>query len=131
MSLGIHTFFGYSISDSRAMRNGDAYLLGRFVGDTYADDEFENRLKRVTKRLTDRFGISGFNYCWSPYRVKEYKPMSDVQKYKRMVTKAYNEHKATVNKIIQDNSLFVDDFLSEQQKKLHNRIDLLKRRYNQ
>lgn len=131
MALGVYTFYGSSIADHYRIGNQQDYLLGQFVGDDYADEEFASKIKRVVKRLAERLGFGNFNYCWSPFKIKPYKPLSSEQKYKRMVSKTYNEHKKSINKIINANTLFVDDFLSEEQKKLHNRIEVLKNRYNQ
>jgi hypothetical protein len=130
MPLGVHTYHAYSISRHHNVNIGD-YFLGSFVGDHYSDDDFIKKTKRLQNRLTEKFGIAGWSLSWSPFNEKPYTPLSDLQKYKRMVTKTYNEHHKKVLQIINDNSLFVDDFLAEEQKKVTNRIDELKKRYKQ
>ncbi|MGQ0738386.1 MAG: hypothetical protein ACT4OJ_04935 [Bacteroidota bacterium] len=131
MALGVHTLYGCSVADNYRINNKEDYLLGKFVGDHHADEEFDAKMKRVVKRLGQIFGFGNFNYCWSAFQKKPIKRLTAEQKYKRMATLTYNKHKKSVASIINANSLVVDDFLAEEQKKLHKRIEQLKARYKQ
>ena len=126
----LHTIYASSMTNPLFRENRERFFIGRYMGDTYADDDFKRKMDKVTALLSKKYGFGKFSWYCSPGVVKKVNRLTNEQKYKRMASMAYNKHKKKVLQIINDNTLFVDDFLAEQQMKLHKRIDQLKKRYN-
>lgn len=130
MPYGTHSYYAMP-RISCLVDNKEDYLLGRFTGDFWHDPAHGQKIKTLNERLAKIWGWGGFQLYWESGILKPYKPLDDLQKYKRAVTKIYNLHKKKINAIIQANTLFVDDYIAEETSKLHARIQVLKERYKQ
>ena len=129
MALGIHSFYVFPKTQNLITNRSD-YFIGSFLGDEFNDEVFSLQLGKVHAKLQDSYGMR-YTCYWSPGIVKPYKPLSEEQRYQRAITKASNIHKKKSLQIIQDNSLFTDQFLSEEILRHHQRVEVLKKRYNQ
>lgn len=130
MALGYHKFYAFSGTDhTRKARGHVLYFLGAFLGDTFKDPDFKDKIDRILARLTQRFGISNYSYYWSPYYQKPYQPRTMLQKYRTSVRKAENKHQKAVAGIFLKYPLFADFLVLEQEAKLKDRIEVLKSRY--
>lgn len=129
MSLGIHSFYVFPRTHNLIGNYAD-YFIGSFIGDPLNDEVFADRLKKIQNILQRKFGMA-YSSFWSPGIVKPYKPLTEEQRYKRAVTKASNIHKKKSLQIIQDNTLFTNDFLYEEINRYFDRLAALKKRYNQ
>jgi hypothetical protein len=129
MALGIHSFYVFPQTNNLVSNPSD-YFVGSYIGDSFNDRTFAMILSRVQLILQKKFGWR-YSYFWSPGIIKPYNPLTIEQKYKRAVTKASNIHKKKSLQILKDNSLFTTDFLYEEIKRYHDRVDVLKKRYNQ
>lgn len=129
MSLGIHSYYVFPRTHNLVANHAD-YFIGSFIGDHFNDEAFAEKLRRIEQKLQSKFGWR-CTYFWSPGIVKPYKRLSEEQKYKRAVTKASNIHKKYSLQILQANTLFTNDFLYEEINRHHDRVNLLKKRYNQ
>ncbi len=127
MALGIHSFYVFPRTHN-LIEQREKYFIGSFMGDHYNDEQFKERLNKIHSKIKEKYG-NGFTYFWSPGIVKPYQPLTTAQKYKRSVTKASNIHKKNALKIIQQNTLFTDDYLYEEINRHHARIDVLRKRY--
>lgn len=124
MPQGIHRFYALN-------RKGEDYYLGGYEGDPFNDQVFKLKLQRVCDKVAHRYGFGFFSVWWSPSVEKPFCPLSNDQKYKRAITKAYNIHRKHISAILDRNSLFVNDFLKEETERHCKRIDELKKRYEQ
>ncbi len=129
MPIGIHSFYVFPRTHNLVDNPAD-YFIGSFIGDHFNDEVFAEKLRRIEQKIYAKFGWR-CTYFWSPGIVKPYKPLTAEQKYKRAITKASNIHKKNSLQIIQDNTLFTNDFLYEEINRHHERVDVLKARYNQ
>ncbi|MBT9483093.1 hypothetical protein [Sediminibacterium sp.] len=129
MALGIHTYYVFPRTHN-LVQNKQDYMIGSFVGDHFNDEIFAEQLKRIEAKLKTKFGFR-FTTYWSPGIIKTYKTLSQSQRFQRAITKASNLHKKKALQIIQDNTLFTNDFLYEEIKRYHDRVEMLKKRYNQ
>lgn len=131
MPYGIHKFYVFPTTPCHVDNKSD-YYVGSLIGDHHEDEEFAARLKRTEAKLRKIWGFgNGLAYYWVPGIIKPYKPLTQDQKYKRAVTKEYNKHKKQVDKILQQNLLFMDDYIVEETNRLYKRIEVLKQRYEQ
>ena len=129
MSLGIHSFYVFPRPYNQIDKL-EEYFIGRYIGDSFNDPAFNALIKSVQNKLHAKFGL-GYTCFWSSGIIKPYKPLTEEQKCKKAITKASNIHKKKALQIIQDNTLFTDDFLYEEINRHQNRIEILKKRYNQ
>ncbi|MES2006291.1 MAG: hypothetical protein V4450_17365 [Bacteroidota bacterium] len=129
MSLGLHSFYVFPRTHNLVDNHAD-YFIGSFIGDHFNDEVFAEKLRRIEQKIQSKFGWR-CTYFWSPGIAKPYKPLTEDQKYKRAITKATNIHKKKSLQIIQDNTLFTNDFLYEEINRHHERVEVLKKRYNQ
>lgn len=129
MAFGIHSFYVFPKTQNLITNRFD-YFIGSFLGDKFNDEVFSLRLGKIHAKLQDSYGMR-YTCYWSPGIVKPYKPLSEEQRYQRAITKASNIHKKKSLQIIQDNSLFTDQFLYEEILRHHQRVEVLKKRYNQ
>ena len=128
MPRGIHSFYGYSIGDTHRIGNKEDYFLGRFVGDSFGDPQFEEKLKKVIALLARKYGFGGFCHCWSPVEERPYKPRTAEQKLATAIRKAKNNHAKRVREISMSNTLFQEAFIQEEERKLRERIAVLRKR---
>jgi len=129
MAKGIHSIYACSHSDFDRKAHIEDYLVGRFIGDHWADQEFGNRLKRIEKKIVDTWGHGSVIWSWSPADVKPYKPLTTEQRLARALTKAQNKYRKNVQGIIEQNFLFQEAFIKEEEEKLKHRNKVLKTRY--
>jgi|GEM_PF-6150294 len=129
MALGIHTFYVFPRLYN-LISNREHYFVGRYWGDPFNDVTFNERLKRVHQKLQTSFG-NNYTYFWSSGISKPYNPLTEKQRYQRAFTKASNIHKKKALKIIQDNTLFINEYLCEEINRFADRVVVLKKRYNQ
>jgi hypothetical protein len=129
MALGIHSFYVFPLTHNLVSNPSD-YFVGSYIGDPFNDRTFAMILSRAQFILQRKFGWR-YSYFWSPGIIKPYNPLTKEQKYKQAITKASNIHKKKSLQILQDNSLFANDFLYEEIKRYHDSVDVLKKRYNQ
>lgn len=129
MAFGIHSFYVFPRTHNLITDYSD-YFVGCFLGDPFNDAAFSLKLKKIQEKLSTKFGMA-YSSFWSPGIVKPYKPLTEEQRYQRAVTKASNFHKRKSLQIIQENTLFTNDFLYEEINRHFERLDVLKKRYNQ
>ena len=129
MPRGTHSFYGYSIGDTHRIGNKEDYFLGRFVGDDFADGQFEEKLKKVIALLAGRYSFGSFCHCWSPVADRPYRPRTPDQKLATAIQKAKNNHAKMVLEIHGQNTLFREAFIQEEEGKLRERIAVLTKRY--
>lgn len=101
------------------------YIVGVFVG-RIGDKVFQKKLQKA-RAIMYLKGIYFIEYT-CPLAGKEYQSMSDMSKYKRMLTKAHNEYNR--RKQLIEGDLFYQDRLKELDVKLRNTIIKLKERYH-
>ena len=129
MAKGVHSFYVFPCLHNQ-VNNRENYFIGRFIGDHFNDESFAVKIQKIQQKLNDKFG-SNYTAFWSPALIKPYRPLTIEQKYQRAVTKASNIHKKNVINMLQENTLFADDFLYEEIIRHQSRIEILKQRYHQ
>ena len=129
MPIGFHHFYGCCGVRLHNCESRDYYYLGGFVGDHFNDEVFKSKLDKVIQLLKEKYGFGHFVSCWSPVESKPYKPRTPQQCLSTALKKAQNKTDRNIRQIKKGNSLFVNDFIMEEQQKLFNRQEALKRRY--
>lgn len=130
MALGQSSIYVIPTVNPWETTNWEDYFIGSIAGDSYTDDEYAAKEKRLKVRLAKIFGWGGFSMYWHSLTAKPRQWMTVEQKPKPAIGRAYSEHKRNVQSIIQSNTLFVDDYLDEETLRLRNRLDQLNDRYN-
>ncbi len=129
--IGVYNFYALQLHRIPPDAKQVDYFLGSIVGDKNNDEDFASRFKRVSDKVVRIYGWGNWSLHWAQFHIKEPKILSLEERYKRAVTRTYNQHKKRVQEIIQSNSLFVDDEIDAESKNLYARIDALKKRYHE
>lgn len=132
MAKGYHHFYACSIAENQKYHNHpDDYFIGGLVGDKWNDEAFEIKMKKVLELLNKKYGLGNYQYCWSPIKTKPYKPRTQQQRFVTAMKKTSNKHNKKIIAIKNQNYLFGEVFVEEENQKLSKRQDILKKRYNQ
>jgi hypothetical protein len=130
MPIGYHHYYAYSWTCFDRRKRSTDYFLGGFVGDHLEDEAFAEKLKRIESKLREKFGFPEYMCCWSPAVEKPYKPRSQEQRYKTAIVKATNKHRKRIQAIRQQNYLFGETFIAEEEERFLQRQEVLKNRYH-
>lgn len=119
------SFYCFPARDTNRITNYDGYYIGCMVGDPYNDDKFKRKLECFRAILH----LKGLHFREHVGRdnIKEYRKMSNEQKYRRKLTKVTNEYER--RKKIASASLFNEQALLELQEDYKRTIEVLRERY--